>query len=132
MDDSAATAIWGIIMGTAIPIIAIVAVFAFLVVRARYRSAERQRLYDTVRVALERGDPLPEELTKALGETSPPRNDLRSGVIWVAIGLGTIIFGVVMGLEDGDLIYPLIGLGFVPLLIGVALALMGRFGAKQD
>lgn len=132
MDDSTATAVWGIIMGTAIPIIAIIAFFAFLVVRARYRSAERQRLYDTVRVALERGDPLPEELTKALGDTAPPRNDLRSGVIWVAIGLGTIIFGFFVGLEDGEPIYPLIGLGAVPVLIGGALILMSRIKVKPD
>jgi hypothetical protein len=63
------------------------------------RSRERRRLYDTVRVAYEAGQSLTPDLILALragaaeAAIPPAERDLRTGVLFLAAGLGTVGLG---------------------------------------
>src|ERR1700761_825624 len=96
------------------PMMSTFIVFAFLaaiiIVPQYLRYRDRARLHETLRVAFERGQPVPPELVEALqfrrrGGAAPidalqpypvagrPERDLRRGVIWLAIGLGLVGVG---------------------------------------
>ena len=84
--------------------IAFFAMIAVLVIAPKYlRSRDRQRLLDTLRVAYDRGQPVPPELFEALtaadvkAEASPDR-DLRTGIILIAVAFAFIVFG--FGIAD--------------------------------
>ena len=90
--------------------------------------AERQQ---TIRLALEKGGELSPEFIKQLEETEPSKDrDLRRGLIWVAIGIATALFGVLV--NEPDAIGPLLGIASFPALVGVAYLVMWRYGAGQN
>lgn len=94
-----------------------------------FRHRSRAELHQTVRNALERGQELTPELIERLGQPRQSAHaDLRKGLIWLAIGLGCILFGVLI--DEEDAVRPLLGIGAFPLLIGVAYFIMSRFGEK--
>src|SRR5436305_7985211 len=103
-----------------IPIVAIVFMTIFgapvlIVGLILYFSFSRQRaLHRTVRMMVEKGQPVPEALLNP-----PPaqrqRSDVRRGVVLTMVGLGLIVFfGVVNDWEGGAWT-----LGLIPFLIGV-------------
>lgn len=97
----------------------------------RYRSEERTRMHETLRLAFDKGQSLPPEIVESLVKDNPratPERDLRGGVIWLAVGLGVAIFGWMVGFEDDDAVYPIIGLASIPALVGVALIILGVLG----
>jgi hypothetical protein len=79
-----------------------------LVVWPRYlKSRDRQRLLDTMRVAFERGQPVPPDVLDALafdekGKRQGPDRDLRSGITLVAVALAFITLGLTIGHVEGD------------------------------
>jgi hypothetical protein len=111
-----------------------------LAVGPRYiRSRERQKLYDLMKVAYEKGQQVPPELIASLTrETTssgqPMRSyygrnaDLRRAIVLIAVGLGVAVLG--MGLSFGLSFAShlagaivggiLIGCGAIPGFIGVA------------
>lgn len=113
--------------------------FAFLaavIVGPRYiRSRDQARLYDTVRVAYEKGQPVPPELISALQtDNAPlrrmdtPERDLRRAVLLIAVGLGLagLGYGLWYGLMSVSEISAYItggsvaGSGAIPGMLGVA------------
>lgn len=117
--------------GDIIPMVLFLAVAATFCVKYYYNHRTRQDLQATVRAALERGAPLTPDLLDRLGQTSRPRNaDLRRGVIWIGLGVGLIIFGFVLGEEDAT--RPLLAIGAVPALLGLAYVALWRFGGDKS
>ncbi len=69
------------------------------------RHRERTRVHELIRLALERGQPIPSELITALRVPVKPvpqhfdavpdraQRDLRRGVVWLALGLGCVGVG---------------------------------------
>lgn len=113
--------------------------FGFLtavIVGPRYlRSRDQARLYDTVRAAYEKGQPVPPELISALQtDGAPPRRmdtperDLRRAIILIAVGLGMagLGYGLWYGLMSVNDISAYItggsvaGSGAIPGMLGVA------------
>ncbi|MYH33385.1 MAG: hypothetical protein F4013_03100 [Gammaproteobacteria bacterium] len=87
-----------------------------------YRFRRRREVQETIRVAIEKGQELPTEFLETISSPkSRPKKDqdLRRGVVLIAVGLGIGAFGVLVG-ED-DAVGPLMGIGSIPLLIGLAL-----------
>ena len=75
--------------------ISLFAMIAAIVIGPRYfKSLERQKMADTLRAAIERGQPLPPEVINLLtADAKPkasPQRDLRRGVILVAAALGLV------------------------------------------
>ncbi len=67
---------------------------AVILVPVYLRYRDRGRLHETLRIAYEKGQPVPPELIEALqsnvapAQPSTPDRDLRRGIVLVAVGLG--------------------------------------------
>jgi hypothetical protein len=113
------------------------AMIAAIVIAPRYlKSQERQKMAETLRAAIERGQPLPPEminvLTADVKPPSSPQRDLRRGVILVAVALGLVVLGLVLGVDEPDATYPLIGSAAIPGFIGLALIVISRWGKDRS
>ena len=116
-----------------IPIVAIVFLTIFgapvlIVGLILYFSFSRQRaLHRTVRMMVEKGQPVPEALLNP-----PPaqrqRSDVRRGVILTMIGLGLMVFlAAANDWEGGSWT-----LGLIPFLIGAGYLLVWKLDTKKD
>lgn len=119
--------------------IAVFVMVAVIVVVPRYlKSLERQKMADTLRAAIEKGQPLPPEMINLLtvsGRVRPapsPQRDLRRGVILLAVALGLVVMGLLIGQGEPDATYPMVGLAAIPAFIGLALIVISRFGKDRD
>ena len=108
--------------------LAFFAMIAGLVIVPRYfRSLERQKMAETLRVAIEKGQPLPTEIIDAMssnvrtpGLPPSPQRDLRTGIIWLGIGVGLAAMGLAISFEEADALYPFLGIAAFPVFIGLA------------
>jgi len=102
----------------------VICIISGLVVYFRFRS--RQELQLTIRSAVESGQSLSAdvlaELTAAL---HPRRNDLRRGMMFIAVGLAVVVFA--FAVDEGDAVGPLLGLSAFPFFVGVAYLVMWRW-----
>jgi hypothetical protein len=116
--------------GTIVPIVLFIAVALTFCAKYFFAYRSRQDTQKTVRVALERGQPLSPELLDRLGQSPPPkRNDLRRGVVGICLGLGLAAFGLVLGEEDA--VRPMLAVGMVPLLLGLAYLVLWRLNGNK-
>jgi hypothetical protein len=93
----------------------------------------RAEYQKTVRTVIEKGQQLTPEFLERLGEGSRLRNpnaDLRWGVVTIALGLGIASFGLILG-EEEDAIRPMIAIGNIPFLIGLAFIGLWMFSPKE-
>lgn len=98
-----------------------------------YRFRRRREVQETIRVAIEKGQELPTEFLETISSPKKrPRKDqdLRRGVVLIAVGLGIGIFGVLVG--DDDAVGPLMGIGSIPFLIGLALTALWVLRTRND
>jgi hypothetical protein len=94
-----------------------------------YFSFSRQRsLHKTVRMMVEKGQPVPEALLAPPPPAQRQRSDLRRGVILTMIGVGLMVF--LAGANDWE------GgswtLGLIPFLIGAGYLLVWKLDTKKD
>ena len=106
------------VFGMPVLIVAVIMYFSF----SKTRSLQR-----TVRLMVEKGQPVPEALLNP-----PPaqrqRSDMRRGVVLVMVGLGLMIFlGAVSDWEGGAW-----SIGLIPLLIGAGYLLVWKLEGKKD
>lgn len=111
---------------------------AVIIVPQVLKSRDRQRMFDTMRSAYDRGQPVPPELVDAMTRRgrdvdpldyvpeSAPSRDLRRGIIWTSVGAGLFAMGGVFyaGLyNDGGAVETLmsfIAAGAIPFCVGLA------------
>ena len=121
------------IPGIVVPIVAITLLTVFgapvlIVGLILYFSFSRSRaLHRTVRMMVEKGQPVPESLLNP-----PPaqrqRSDVRRGVVLAMIGIGVMAFlGAASDWEGGAWT-----LGLIPFLIGVGYLLVWKLDTKKD
>jgi hypothetical protein len=127
----------------------IVVMILGLALGPRYiRSRERTRLYDLMRTAYEKGQPVPPELIASLtSETadsplleqgSGGDRDLRRAVVLIAVGLGLGALGLLLGAGIGIVSHVggaitggvIAGAGAIPAFIGLAYLLLYLAGRK--
>jgi hypothetical protein len=99
-----------------------------------FRSKERARLHDTLRLAYERGQPVPPELIEAIQRGERPRpsaeRDLRIGVILIAIALAMLTIGFATNdISDGHSLAGMASAAAFPGFIG--LAFLAFWAAKR-
>ena len=113
---------------------------AAVVIAPRYfKSVERQKMADTLRIAIEKGQPLPTEVIDAMSSNvrSPalpasPQRDLRTGIIWMGVGVGLAAFAVAVSFEDADALYPVLGFAAFPIFIGLAFITLGLMNRPKS
>lgn len=116
------------------------AMIAAIVIVPRYfRSLERQKMAETLRSAIERGQPLPEEMIDAMSTNvrSPalppsPQRDLRTGIIWMGLAAGLVALGLIVGFEEPDASYWFIGFAAFPGFIGLAFLILGLINKPKS
>ena len=100
-----------------------------IVMYFRFRS--RQELQLTVRAAIDSGQTLSaevlEEITAAL---HPKKNDLRRGMVYVAVALAFFVFGLVV--DDKEATTVLSGLAAFPLFVGMAYLVLWRINRDNS
>lgn len=117
--------------------IAVFVMVAVIVVVPRYlKSLERQKMAETLRAAIEKGQPLPPEMINVLtADVKPPpspQRDLRRGMILLAVALALVVMGLLIGQGEPDATYPMIGLAAIPGFIGLAFIAMSRLGRDRS
>jgi hypothetical protein len=107
------------IFGAPVLIVMMIGMFALLISRMRQR---------TIRMMVEKGQPVPAELLAPATRGVRRRSDVRRGVIWAMIGLGAMIFfGAVNDWEGGAW-----SLGLIPFLIGLGYLIVWKLETKND
>jgi len=116
------------VIGASIPIFGCIMIAAIVIVPRYFQSMERQKMAETLRAAIEKGQPLPTEVVDAISsgvKTPPsPQRDLRTGIIWLGVGVGLAGMGFALSFEDADATFPLIGIACFPAFIGLAFIAM--------
>ena len=105
-----------------------IALIIWLVVSYRHRGrADKQQ---TIRLALEKGAELTPELMKSISEPEPAKNkDLRSGLIWLALGVGLALCGLAVPDPTGNALQGCLAGAAFPFSLGIAYIIMWRYGS---
>lgn len=116
------------VIGASIPIFICLMVAAIVIVPRYFQSQERQKMAETLKAAIEKGQPLPTEVVDAISsgvKTPPsPQRDLRTGIVWLGVGVGLAAMGVALNFEEPDASWPMIGIACFPVFIGLAFIAM--------
>jgi hypothetical protein len=108
---------------------------AIVIVPFWLRSQERMRVQETLRAAIESGQTMPTEVMENAARNINLRpqpssaRDMRTGIIWLAVGLGFVVMGIALGYEEPESTIPMIACAAFPVFIGlafIALALINR------
>jgi Domain of unknown function (DUF6249) len=125
-----------------VPILGILMIIAIVIgplwIRSYFAARERSQLHETLRVAYEKGQPVPPELIEKLTAATPrqgsggsssssgPDADLRRAIILIAVGLGLVGLGA--GLFWGFMYVNPIPAGIIGGSVGGAGAIPGFIG----
>lgn len=123
----------------AVTIVAIIfgSIVTLFIVPTVMRSKEREKLQDTLKAAIEAGQPLPAEVITALSSNvkvrtpASPQRDLRVGIIWSGVAAGLAGLAIALSFDEPDATYPLLGLACFPGFIGLAYILMAFLGRER-
>jgi hypothetical protein len=137
MDDGSIVPIAGIIM--------IICVVVFpLWIRFHYASRDRARLHETVRMMVEKGQPVSSEMLQSLNVASDTssragidggkRSDMRRGVTMVMVALALVALGLALYyVSDGYATGPIVGAAAFPGFIGLGFIVMALINRpKKD
>lgn len=86
---------------------------------SHYRYKARVKSSDVMQAMVNKGDTLTPEIIQSLGVKPQNRHgDLKTGLILVAIGLATLLFGGAIPEEEAHRVFA--GFAMFPLLVGFA------------
>jgi len=136
------------IIGEMVPFGAFIMVLGIVIVttwvRAHYNSLDKARLHETVRLMVEKGQPVSSEMLQQLSVASngAPRqqvdggkkSDMRRGVTLVMVALALVVLGLALYyVSDGYATGPIVGAAAFPGFIGLGFIVMGLINRpKKD
>jgi hypothetical protein len=107
------------IFGAPVAIVVMVGIFSMIANRMRQR---------TIRMMVEKGQPVPAELLAPATRGIRRRSDVRRGVVWTMVGLGLMIWlAAVNDWEGGAWSF-----GLIPFLIGLGYLIVWKLENKKD
>ena len=107
------------IFGAPVLIVIMIGMFTLLVSRMRQR---------TIRMMVEKGQPIPAELLAPATRAVRQRSDVRRGVVWTMVGIGLIVWlGAVNDWEGGAWSF-----GLIPFLIGLGYLMVWKLEGKKN
>ena len=107
------------IFGAPVAIVVMIGIFSIIATRTRQR---------TIRMMVEKGQPVPAELLAPATRGIRRRSDARRGVIWTMVGLGLMIWlAAVNDWEGGAWSF-----GLIPFLIGLGYLIVWKLENKKD
>jgi hypothetical protein len=107
------------IFGAPVLIVMVIGIFALIGSRMRQR---------TIRMMVEKGQPVPAELLAPEVRKVRRRSDARRGVVWTMVGLGLMIWlAAVNDWEGGAWSF-----GLIPFLIGLGYLIIWKLENKKD
>ncbi|MEM9404193.1 MAG: DUF6249 domain-containing protein [Pseudomonadota bacterium] len=113
------------VIAVMIPIVSVIIIGLVVIAYFHYRAKNRSQLQTTIQQAIEKGNELTPELIDRLAGPKPgPDRDLRRALVWLALGVGFILFGAII--QDEDAFRGMSAIGMFPLLIGVAYMVMWK------
>jgi hypothetical protein len=98
-----------------------------VVVVLTFRHRRQKLAHETMRLMIEKGLPVPMELINPPPPAKPPKNDLRRGLIWLALGIGLTI--LLLKLWEDESVW---ALGLIPAFIGAAYLLCWGIGVFRE
>src|SRR5947208_2241683 len=107
------------IFGAPVLIVATIGIFALIGNRMRQR---------TIRMMVEKGQPVPAELLAPEVRRVRRRSDVRRGVIWTMVGLGLMIWLAAVNDWEGGVW----SFGLIPFLIGLGYLIVWKLEGKKD
>jgi hypothetical protein len=122
-------------MEVLIPIAVFAMIPAIVIVPNWLKARERSEMQATLRTAIDKGQPMPPEVIDALTKTVklPPNSisDLRTGIIWVGVGLGLGAFGYITSYEWDEAFHVMGGIGAIPAIIGLTYVVLSFFNPNK-
>lgn len=115
-----------------VPIFAIMMPVAIVFTVFYFRNKSREDMQKTIRLAIEKGQPLPPELIDSMNRNGGYRSRERSiysGLVLLAIGASFIVWSY---LDDGYIHGGKAGFGVLLALLGVASLIYGIFIVKSQ
>jgi hypothetical protein len=107
------------IFGAPVAIVVMIGIFSMIATRMRQR---------TIRMMVEKGQPVPAELLAPATRGIRRRSDARRGVVWTMVGLGLMIWlAAVNDWEGGAWSF-----GLIPFLIGLGYLIVWKLENKKD
>ena len=107
------------IFGAPVLIVAVIGIFALIGNRMRQR---------TIRMMVEKGQPVPAELLAPEVRRVRRRSDVRRGVIWTMVGLGLMVWLAAVNDWEGGVW----SFGLIPFLIGLGYLIVWKLEGKRD
>jgi hypothetical protein len=104
-------------------IVAIVFAVPIMIGLLIFHNARKRRETELTRLAIEKGMPVPDFTVRP-----SYYGTLKAGLVWIAVGVGLVLF-VAVESDDG---YSGISLGFIPILIGIALCISWKLEANRE
>jgi hypothetical protein len=107
------------IFGAPVLIVMVIGIFALIGNRMRQR---------TIRMMVEKGQPVPAELLAPEVRRVRRRSDVRRGVIWTMVGLGLMVWLAAVNDWEGGVW----SFGLIPFLIGLGYLIVWKLEGKKD
>jgi hypothetical protein len=118
--------VMGMLTGITITALIVGLVVILVTMETRTRRLRQKMMHDERMMAIEKGLPVPADYA----ETIPHRRPYVRGLVTAAAGVGIMIFGLFKGVGPGH-DYDLIGIGTIPLLVGLALIIGDRIAESR-
>ena len=98
-----------------------------------FRHKARAEMQATIRTALEKGQELSPEIIDRLGTPKPPRDkDLRTSLVYFAIAVSLVGFGLGIPEDDEDVLQVFMGFSAFPLSLAIAYLTMWLYSGRKS
>jgi hypothetical protein len=122
-----------------VPLAFFAMIAALFLVPDYFKSKDRARLHETLRIAYEKGQPVPPELIQALQsgnlatkDVNRSDKDLRAAVVLIGLSLGLVAMSFALGqLEGGEARYGLLAAAAIPSFIGLGFLVLWYFNRDK-